>query len=759
MYQAVQERISSIANDLKVECGQVEAAIRLLDLNNTIPFIAHYRKEMTGGLNTFQLRFINEYRCQLNELNMRRSKILNVLQAQGHLTPALKAKIEAAQSKTVLEDLYAPYRSKRQTKAQLAKEAGLAPLAAMLSKHTEPVLLSEAAKFISPEHNIHDEKAALEGAKQILMESFLEEAELIEALRTVLWRHAKVKTSKGRNQKQAVAKYAGYFEYQMLLHKISAPQALTLFRGRREEALKLELVLEDQSASFKMIAEHFNVTLEESTPFFEIIQRAWKAKLWPRLECEAFSRLKELADDEALRMLSRNFNDLLLTPAAGQRIVMGFECGRKVGINLAVVDRVGQVKAVSTVFPFTPPYAKEDAIIEIAKLAIRHEVELFAIGHGAASRETEQLVVEVMKRYSDLTCSRIIVSEAGAAAYAVSEIAAEENPDIDVAVRGAVSIARRLQNPLKEFVKIDPKSISVGQYQQDVNPVKLERSLNGIIEDCVNSVTVDVNTASFSLLTKVAGLNEMVVKQILDCRHERGAFTSREQLKTIPDMTPEIFEQAAGFLSIQDGEIRLDATRIHPERYGIVEKMLQDHELSLDKAMGNTEGLQSITLTAYTNETCGLPTLRDIIVELDKPGRDPRPVFRIPKFMPGIEQLSSLKVGMILEGVVSRISPFGAFVNIGVNQDGLIHVSEMPKRRVSTHENRVKVGEVIRVKVIEVDSVRRRIGLSMNCEVERKPVQTKKVVSKPKVSKRPVVKAPLNTAMADALEKWKEKHS
>lgn len=770
------EIAQTLANDLKVHVSQIEAAIRLMDQGDTVPFIARYRKEVTKGLTDTQLRQIEERLYQLRELHARRESILESLRNQGQLTAALEQAIHAAQTKARLEDLYLPFRPKRHTKAQLAKEAGLEPLAEEILRDPQGDLLQAAKAYLNEAKQITEPQQALEGARQILMERFAEDADLIQTLRTYVWEHATLHSSVRSKKKSDAQKYKDYFAYQERIKKIPAHRALALFRGRREEVLSLSLKLESDAYGPEAISNHF--ALSEGTWLNETIQVAWKTKLWPKLELEAFSKLKELADEESIRVFTRNLRALLLASPAGPKVIMGLDPGIRTGIKVGVVDATGKLLDYSVVYPFAPELAKEEAIAEIAKLVMRHHVELVSIGNGTASRETEHLVAETMKRYPDLACARVVVSEAGASVYSASELAAAEFPDLDVTLRGAVSIARRLQDPLAELVKIDPKAIGVGQYQHDVNQSKLSRSLDGVVEDCVNLVGVDVNTASVSLLARVSGLNESLAKHIVQYRDQHGPFKNREHLKLVHRMGPKAFEQSAGFLRIKGGENPLDASGVHPEMYPILERMLQANDWCIDVACEKIEVLKRLDLTPYVNEIHGVVALKDMLHELEKPGLDPRPVFKMPSFTPGVEKLTDLKIGMMLEGVVSNVTNFGAFVDVGVHQDGLVHISELASGFVSDPHTVLKAGDIVKVKVIEVDEARRRIGLSMKTTESHAPGPVEKhkrtvkltshtektvnpsarLVPKKKLSsEKKEAKQPINTAMAEALAKWKSK--
>lgn len=777
-----QEMLTSaaiIAQELKVKVSQVETTISLLDEGDTVPFIARYRKEATGGLDDGQLRFLAERLLYLRELDERRTVVLQSIREQEKLTPELEQSILHADTKTRLEDLYLPFRPKRRTKAQIAIEAGLEPLAQQLL--ADPNLDPEelALQFINEEMGITDGKVALEGARHILMEHFAEDADLINELREHLWQHALVKSVGESKKKEAISKFSDYFEYSEAIKKIPSHRALALFRGRRESVLQLSLVLPDTEAQYgeQKVAAHFQVT-DQHRPadvwLLETIRMTWKVKLLTKLELELMTRLRELADEEAIKVFSRNLRDLLLAAPAGPQITIGLDPGIRTGVKVVVVDATGKLLDYTVIFPFAPQNEWHQSLADLAKLAAKHHVNLISIGNGTGSRETERLVADLIKMYPDFNLTKVIVSEAGASIYSASELAANEFPDLDVTLRGAVSIARRLQDPLAELVKIEAKSIGVGQYQHDVNQTRLARSLDGVVEDCVNAVGVDVNTASVALLTHISGLNETLAKNIVNYRDENGAFKNREQLKKINRMGEKAFQQAAGFLRIMNGDNVLDSSSVHPEAYSLVEKIATNKKVEIKQLIGNREFLHSINATEYVDDHFGLPTIRDVLSELEKPGRDPRPEFKTAQFKEGVEAIEHLEEGMILEGVVSNVTNFGAFVDIGVHQDGLVHISAMTNRFISDPRTVVKAGDIIKVKVVEIDKERKRIGLSMKlaeentAETQKKPTKmttaSKKVEprkteakKKPAPAKKPepAKKTIFNTAMADALAKLK----
>jgi uncharacterized protein len=768
-----------IALELKVKLSQVESAIDLLDDGATVPFIARYRKEATGGLTDTDLRKIDERLHYLRDLVERRAVVIDTIREQGKLTPELEKAILAADTKTCLEDLYLPYRPKRRTKAHEAKEAGLLPLAELLWHNPSLVPEEEALSYINAENGVPTTTAALEGARQILMEQFAEDAALLNELRQYLWQHAVLTSLGTKDTKKDNNKFSDYFAYAEPIHKIPSHRALALFRGRRESALQLALTLPDDLAfGVQRIVKHFNISeqnLSADSWLMDTIRMTWKAKLFTKLSLELLSRLRELADEEAIRVFAGNLRDLLLAAPAGPKVTIGLDPGIRTGVKVVVVDVTGKLLDYTTIFPFAPQNEWHQAVATLAKLAAKYHVNLLSVGNGTGSRDTERLVMDMMKMYPDLQLAKVLVSEAGASVYSASELGALEFPDLDVSLRGAVSIARRLQDPLAELVKIDPKAIGVGQYQHDVNQGRLARSLTGVVEDCVNAVGVDVNTASAELLTHVSGFSESLAKSLVQYRNEHGSFQNRDALKSIPRMGDKTFQQAAGFLRIIEGENPLDASAVHPEAYPLVQKIVNDKCVGIVDLIGNKAMLQSVNAGDYVSDEYGLPTVQDVLQELEKPGRDPRPEFKTVNFKEGIEDLKDLSEGMILEGVVSNVTNFGAFVDIGVHQDGLVHISMMTDRFISDPRTVVKAGEIVTVKVVEVDVVRRRIGLSMRLKEEKKVAIEQKVVKpvvspkaarsvkKPKSAEvrqvKPVVatkKTIFNTAMADALSKLKQ---
>ncbi len=775
MIQDTLSTAAAIARELKAKVSQVDAAIRLLDGGDTVPFIARYRKEATNGLDDTQLRFLAERLHYLRELDQRRTLVLKALQEQNQLTPELEKAIFAADTKTRLGDLYAPFRPKRHTKAILAKEAGLEPLALALWQDPSTVPEVFAAQFVNTELGIETIPAALEGARHILIERFAEDANLLDELRQYIWQHGVLKSKGAKSKKPAANKFSDYFDYAEPIKKIPSHRALALFRGRRESAIQFSLTLpNDAGYGETRVATWFNIADQQrpADPWLmETVRITWTTRLFSKLELELLSRLRELADEEAIRVFTSNLRDLLLAAPAGAHVTMGLDPGIRTGVKVVVVDATGKLLDYTAVFPLAPQNEWHQAIASLAKLAAKYQVNLISIGNGTGSRETERLVSDMIKMYPDLKLTKVVVSEAGASVYSASELAANEFPDLDVTLRGAVSIARRLQDPLAELVKIEPKSIGVGQYQHDVNQPRLARSLEGVVEDCVNKVGVDINMASAALLTRVSGLNELLANNLVQYRDEHGAFRNREQLKSVPRMGEKTFQQAAGFLRIMQGDNPLDASGVHPESYPLVERILADNHIEINQVIGNYELLKKVNASQYIDDQHGLPTICDILQELEKPGRDPRPEFKTVHFKEGIEEIGHLEVGMILDGVVSNVTNFGAFVDIGVHQDGLVHISAMTNRFITDPRAVVKAGDVVTVKVVEVDKERRRIGLTMKLEAEKpEPVKTAAPVkaavrtNKPSLAKKPAVVAEKNTArtntlfntsMADALSKLK----
>ncbi|HFG1794220.1 TPA: Tex family protein [Vibrio cholerae] len=716
-----------IAQELNVRPEQVIAAVTLIDDGNTVPFIARYRKEVTGGLDDTQLRNLDSRLAYLREMDDRRQTILKSIQEQGKLTPELEQAILSADSKNRLEDLYLPYKPKRRTKGQIAIEAGLEPLADTLwtQPNTDPE--SEAAKYINADKGVADSKAALDGARAIVMERIAEDANLLEKIRQHLNRNAEIVSRVVEGKEQAGEKFKDYFDHREPISKAPSHRALAMLRGRNEGFLTLTLnadpELEEsarQSYCETLIAEHYGIHLSQATADAwrkQVISWAWKIKISMHMETELMSAMKERAEIEAIEVFATNLKDLLMAAPAGPRATLGLDPGLRTGCKVAVVDATGKVLATDTIYPHAPQHQYDRAMQSIAQLVKKFNVDLIAIGNGTASRETDAFAADLIKR-GNLKVQKIMVSEAGASVYSASELAAKEFPNLDVSLRGAVSIARRLQDPLAELVKIDPKSIGVGQYQHDVSQTLLAKRLDAIVEDCVNAVGVDVNTASAALLTRVAGLSAALAQNIVDYRDENGRFESRSALKKVPRLGPKAFEQCAGFLRIMDGKNPLDASAVHPEAYPLVKTIAEKNSKDLKALIGNTEFLRTLRAVDYTDENFGVPTVTDIIKELDKPGRDPRPEFKTATFAEGIHEVSDLEVGMVLEGVVSNVANFGAFVDIGVHQDGLVHISALTDRFISDPREVVKAGDIVKVKVMEVDVQRKRIALSMRLNDE-----------------------------------------
>ncbi|HOW74560.1 MAG TPA: Tex family protein [Candidatus Competibacteraceae bacterium] len=713
--------IATLAHELAAREPQIEAAVALLDGGATVPFIARYRKEATGGLDDTQLRLLEERLSYLRELEERRGVILASIREQGQLSAELETALLAADSKTRLEDLYLPYKPKRRTKAQIAREAGLAPLAQGLRDDPTQTPETFAAGFVDAERGVSDMKAALDGARQILMEEFAENAELLASLREYLWENEVLCSQMVEGKAEEGAKFRDYFDYREALQKIPSHRALALFRGRNEGVLQLSLEIGDPAApgpdpGERRVAAQFGIR-DEGRPadawLRETVRWTWKVKLLPHLETELKQRLREAAEEEAIRVFASNLRDLLLAAPAGARPTLGLDPGLRTGVKVAVVDATGKLVETATIYPHVPRNQWDASLHVLAELCRSHKVELISVGNGTASRETDRLATELMQRHPELRLQKLVVSEAGASVYSASELAAREFPDVDVSLRGAVSIARRLQDPLAELVKIEPKAIGVGQYQHDVGQTRLARMLDAVVEDCVNAVGVDVNTASAPLLARVAGLNTTLARNIVEFRDTNGPFRRREQLRKIARLGDKTFEQAAGFLRIPNGDNPLDRSAVHPEAYPVVERILATSGRGLHEVLGNTAFLKALEPTRFIDERFGLPTVQDILAELEKPGRDPRPEFKTAAFKEGVEKLTDLQPGMVLEGVVTNVANFGAFVDIGVHQDGLVHISALADRFVKDPRDVVKAGQVVKVKVLEVDLQRQRIALTM----------------------------------------------
>jgi len=738
--------LSQIAAELKVRPSQVKAAVSLLDGGATVPFIARYRKEATEGLDDTQLRELEARLAYLRELEERRSAVLKSIEEQGKLTPALRAALEAAPTKQELEDLYLPYKPKRRTKAMIAREAGLEPLADRLFADPTLVPLAEAAAFINAEAGFGDAQAVLDGVRDILSEHWAEDATLVGELREWLWAEGLLKSrlAAGKDGQHAdAAKYRDYFDYAEPIATVPSHRALAVFRGRTQEWLEASLVLDEDplpgqpaapagtppvSLAEGRIARHLGWR-HAARPGDELIRKCvawtWKVKLSLSLERDLFARLREAAEAVAIKVFADNLRDLLLAAPAGRRVVMGLDPGIRTGVKVAVVSDTGKVLETATVYPHEPRNDWEGSLHALGRLVAQHGVNLIAIGNGTASRETDRLAADLIKRIKglapDVAIDKVVVSEAGASVYSASEFASQELPELDVSLRGAVSIARRLQDPLAELVKIEPKSIGVGQYQHDVNQGALARTLDAVVEDCVNAVGVDLNTASAPLLTRVSGLSVGVASSIVRWRDANGAFRNRQQLLQVSGLGPKTFEQAAGFLRIRDGDNPLDMTGVHPETYPVVEKMLAVAGRPVQELMGRAEVLRTLKPEAIAREVgderFGAITVKDIVAELEKPGRDPRPDFKVARFEEGVNDLADLRPGMVLEGTVSNVAQFGAFVDLGVHQDGLVHVSQMSHKFVKDAREVVRTGQVVKVRVLEVDLARKRISLTMKLDV------------------------------------------
>ena len=764
-----------IANELNVKEQQVTASIQLIDEGATVPFISRYRKEVTGGLDDTQLRLLHERLVYLRELDIRRASIIKSIDEQGKLTAELSVAINKAETKTRLEDLYRPFKQKRRTKGQIAIEAGIEPLADSLLKDLSLDPEAEALSYINKDEVFKDAfsevKGVLDGAKFILMERFADDADLTEQLRTYMLERSSLHSKLVKGKELEGAKYRDYFDNKDAFNKVPSHRALAMFRGRNEGFLQLKLDIDHDEEMLHpaevIIAQHIHFTKTGQAAeawLAEVIRWTWRIKLHLRLETELLTSLRQSAEIEAIQVFGKNIKDLLLAAPAGQRTTIGLDPGLRTGVKLAVIDSTGQYLDSTAIYPHAPRNQWDQSIDILAKLSAKYKVELLAIGNGTASRETDKLCADLIKRHPELKLQKIMVSEAGASVYSASEAAAKEFPDLDVTIRGAISIARRLQDPLAELVKIEAKAIGVGQYQHDVNQVQLAKNLDMVVEDCVNSVGVEVNTASAALLRRVAGLNQTIAENIVSLRNEKGRFTSRKQLKDVPRLGAKAFEQAAGFLRIHKGENPLDASAVHPESYAVVKKIVAANDGNISDLLGNSSVLKNLNPADYINDKFGLPTVIDIIRELDKPGRDPRPAFKTASFKEGVEKISDLKESMILEGTVTNVTNFGAFVDIGVHQDGLVHISALANRFVKDPHEVVKAGDIVKVKVMEVDATRKRIALTMRLddEVEQKTSASRqdqliKRTKKPpqKQSQGSQNTAPSNNAFAAAFAKAK----
>ncbi len=728
-----------IAKELSVQAVQVIAAVQLLDDGATVPFIARYRKEVTGALDDTQLRTLEDRLAYLRELEERRKSVIASITEQGKLTPVLEKDILEAETKNQLEDLYLPYKPKRRTKAQIAREAGLEPLAHALLENPQLTPIEEANKYLNADHAVNDAQAALDGAKQILMEQFSEDAKLVGDLRELLTDSGFVKSQVVDGKQSEGEKFRDYFDFSEKVSVMPSHRALAVFRGRKEGILNASLVLPEELTTpdhvcERRIAARFVIKNEGRAAdawLAEVVRWTWRIKLLTHLETDLLGQLRERAEEEAIRVFASNLKDLLLAAPAGQKVTLGLDPGLRTGVKVALVDNTGKVLQHGAMFPHPPQNKLPEAEKILFALCKQYNVDLISIGNGTASRETERFVADVLKKHSELTAKKVVVSEAGASVYSASELAAKEFPDLDVTIRGAVSIARRLQDPLAELVKIEPKSIGVGQYQHDVNQVQLAKTLDAVVEDCVNGVGVDVNTASVALLKRVSGLNQTLAANIVEFRDKHGAFHNRESLKAVPRMGDKTFEQAAGFLRINDGENPLDKSAVHPESYSVVQRIAEKNQRSVGSLIGDSAFLRTVQAKDYVCEKFGVLTVQDIIRELDKPGRDPRPEFKTASFRDGVEKISDLQIGMVLEGVVTNVANFGAFVDVGVHQDGLVHISAITNRFIKDPREAVKTGDIVKVKVLEVDAARKRIALTMRLDDE--------VIAKTDSSKAPKV--------------------
>jgi len=770
-----------IAEELGVREQQVEATVALLDGGATVPFVARYRKEATGGLDDAQLRTLGERLTYLRELEDRRTAILNSVREQGKLDAALEAAILAADSKGRLEDIYLPFKPKRRTKAEIAREAGLEPLADVLLAQPENDPQAVAARFVNADKQVANAADALDGARAILVERFAEDADLIGALREQMYSSGAMATTVRTGKKTEGEKFKDYFDFSEPFTKLPSHRILAMFRGEKEEILDLKMLPEkphlEQAAANPTAASSYELKImqrfaisDRGRPgdkwLAETVRWAWRTKIQVHLSMDLRLRLWTAAEQEAVRVFAANLRDLLLAAPAGARVTMGLDPGYRSGVKVAVVDTTGKVVATTTIHPHEPARRWDEALAMLGKLAVQHRVDLIAIGNGTASRETDKLATDLVKLLPDLKMSKIVVSEAGASVYSASAFASEELPELDVTLRGAVSIARRLQDPLAELVKIDPKAIGVGQYQHDLGESKLARSLDAVVEDCVNAVGVDVNIASAPLLARVSGIGTGLAQAIVEHRDANGPFKSRKALKQVPRLGPKAFEQCAGFLRITGGEDPLDASGVHPEAYPVVRKILAATKSDIKALIGNGEMLRQVKPQSFVDDTFGLPTVTDILRELEKPGRDPRPAFKAAVFKEGVETLKDLKPGMVLEGTVTNVAAFGAFVDIGVHQDGLVHISAMSKTFIKDPREVVKSGDIVKVKVLEVEVARKRIALTLRLDDEvggrsERAAQDKPREKSPVSTKSSAPRTPQQQsgggALAEALRRAREK--
>lgn len=741
-----------IATDIQAQAQQVDAAIRLLDEGATVPFIARYRKEATQGLDDGQLRLLETRLHYLRELNERRDAILSTLSEQGNLTQELRQALDQADTKVRLEELYLPYKPKRRNKAQIAREAGLSGLAErLLTLAVGEDEVSMAAAYLNPEHGIQSASDALEGARHILMEQLAEDADFFATLRENLWPQTRLLAKAEGEQPDEHSKFKDYFDYEEAIANIPSHRALALLRGRRESVLQLTLAFtpenEDEVSLTQALASHFKLSAH---PWLQqLCRRTWKIKVQPRLELEFMRLLRERADAKAIQVFAQNLKALLLAAPAGGKATLGLDPGLRTGVKVAVVDATGKLCAHTTIYPHPPKNQQAASLATLAALCQAHDVALISIGNGTASRETDHLVKTLQQQHPELGVQRVVVSEAGASVYSASELAAAEFPDLDVSIRGAVSIARRLQDPLAELVKIEPKAIGVGQYQHDVDQLQLEKALQAVVEDCVNAVGVDVNTASATLLAYVSGLNQRLAHAVVAYRQTHGAFADRMQLKQVPYFGEKTFEQAAGFLRINQGQNPLDQSGVHPESYPLVAQILSTCQLELKALLGNKAAIKQLNAQHYVSDQFGLPTIKDILEELEKPGRDPRPEFHSVQFDAQVHRISDLTVGKILPGVVTNVANFGAFVDIGVHQDGLVHISQLADRFVRDPHEVVKTGDVVQVKVLEVDEKRKRISLTLCLQA---PASAEPAASRRRPDPKPAKAKQKPPAMENALQ-------
>ncbi|MBU3005836.1 Tex family protein [Paraglaciecola arctica] len=773
--------VEKIAQELQVQAQQVQAAVKLLDEGSTVPFIARYRKEATNGLDDIALRKLEQRLTYLRDLEDRRKVIIKSIEEQEKMSSQLMTSLLNAENKTELEDIYLPFKPKRRTKGQIAIEQGLEPLANLLLNDPGLTPESEALSFVDESGEVPDVKSALDGAKYILMERFAEDAQLLQKIRQYLNKHAHIKSQVISGKETEGSKYKDYFSHTELLRKVPSHRSLAMFRGRNEKFLQVSLDAdpekdENDKSSYceQIIAEHFNIKFTNKPAdswLASVVQWTWRVKTLLHMENELFGAVREQAEQDAINVFAKNLNDLLMAAPAGPKVTMGLDPGLRTGVKLAIVDTTGKVLTTSTIFPHVPQNQWDKSLRTLATLCKQHKVQLISIGNGTGSRETDKLVAEMIKANPDLAVSKIIVSEAGASVYSASELASNELPDMDVSLRGAVSIARRLQDPLAELVKIEPKAIGVGQYQHDVSQSNLGKSLGTVIEDCVNAVGVDINTASGALLSHVSGLNRTLANNIVSYRDQHGAFKLRKTLLEVERLGPKAYEQAAGFLRIMGGDDPLDASAVHPEAYPIVSSIVQHAGIAMNDIVGNTDVLKQLKPEEFVTDSFGLPTVTDIISELDKPGRDPRPEFKTANFKDDVQSLKDLKVGMILEGVVSNVANFGAFIDVGVHQDGLVHISAMTDKFISDPRDIVKTGDIVKVKVMEVDVDRKRVSFTMRMgdtpnqpskpltrkhtsdkKTHNRPARSNQQQSQPKQSNQM-----MGNAFADAFAKAKNK--